>query len=172
MGIHGRGRRTRLSTQQSSIPSGTTRGRSSLKCNSPLGTAPLTHHNDAEETRGWVHTRSPHIIDGSQEAQKGEAAPAPPSKHINSGALPAWLIPSNKSYAVLFSTQSAGVKGWPYFNDSRPPKKGRTRRAPMCVRFQAMGECTQSCTLAHILPNDMGDTDRHAVEKRFIDLYG
>ena len=101
---------------------------------------------------------------------------APPSsaaasKHTNEDAQSDWLVPDGKSYNTLFGATMASLKGWPYFNDNRLSKKGRSRRAPMCIRFQAMGECTHACTLAHLRAADMPDTERKAVEKRFLELY-
>jgi hypothetical protein len=93
--------------------------------------------------------------------------------HINDDAQPEWLVPTGKSYNAIFGAQMAGIKGWPYFNDNRLAKQGRLSRAPMCVRFQALGDCTQGCTLAHMLrASDMPATDREAVVNWFlVELY-
>ena len=49
-----------------------------------------------------------------------------------------------------------GLKEWPILLDTRIPKKqNRAQKAPMCVRFQALGKCKQSCTLAHIAASAM-----------------
>ena len=92
--------------------------------------------------------------------------------HTNEDAQTDWLIPTEKSYNTFLCSQIAGLKGWPYLNDNRLVKKGRSRRAPMCVRFQAMGDCTHGCTLAHMRASDMPEADRKAVAKRFLELYG
>ena len=54
-------------------------------------------------------------------------------------------------YLDLFDAKMPGLKGWPILLDTRIPKKqNRAQKAPMCVRFQALGKCKQSCSLAHI----------------------
>ena len=121
------------------------------------------------EVKGVIPT------EGAKKAKssspKDAPAPAAPSKHSNDDTQSNWMIPSGKTYNTLFGATMASLKGWPYFTDNRLAKKGRSQRAPMCIRFQAMGECTQACTLAHLRASDMPDTERRAVEKRVLELY-
>ena len=91
--------------------------------------------------------------------------------HNNDEAQTDWLLPSGRAYTAFFGARMPGLKGWPYFNDNRLSKKGRSRRAPMCVRFQAMGDCTHGCTLAHLRASKMTDADRRAVATRFLAIY-
>jgi hypothetical protein len=115
--------------------------------------------------------------DSSKKAKKTASSPKvspdpfASSAHSNEDAQPDWLLPTGKVYTSLFGATMTSLKGWPYFNDNRLAKKGRSRRAPMCIRFQAMGECTHACTLAHLRAADMPDSDRRAVGKRFLELY-
>ena len=102
---------------------------------------------------------------------KKETAETTVTRHANDATVAAWALPDGKVYSAVFGPQMASVKGWPYFVDNRNKNGGRPRRAPMCVRYQTTGECSQGCTLAHIKADDMPETDRRAVEKRFTDIY-
>ena len=64
-----------------------------------------------------------------------------------------------------------GLKGWPHFTDNRLARKSRSRRAPMCVKFQAMDECTLTCTLAHVKVSSFTAAEQQTVDKRFAELY-
>ena len=94
------------------------------------------------------------------------------SKHVNDDTVPAWLLPKGTTFLSLFGPQMPGLKGWPHFTDNRLARKpNRSRRAPMCVRFQSVGECTASCTLAHTKSSAFTETEFSLVEKRFGELY-
>jgi hypothetical protein len=65
-----------------------------------------------------------------------------------------------------------GLKGWPILLDTRIPKKQNlAQKAPMCVRFQALGKCKQSCTLAHIAATGMPDDARNKADSLFRTAY-
>ena len=82
------------------------------------------------------------------------------------------MLPKGTSFLSLFGPQMPGLKGWPHFTDNRLARKpNRSRRAPMCVRFQAVGECTTSCTLAHTKSSAFTETEFSLVEKRFGEIY-
>jgi hypothetical protein len=82
----------------------------------------------------------------------------PGAIHANADTVAAWTLPTGIKYLGLFDAKMPGLKGWPILLDTRIPKKqNRAQKAPMCARFQALGKCKQSCTLAHIAATGMPD---------------
>lgn len=72
----------------------------------------------------------------------------------------------------MFDAKMPGLKGWPVLLDTRISKKhNRSQKAPMCVRFQAMGQCKQGCSLAHIAANQMTTEARAKADNLFKAIY-
>ncbi len=108
--------------------------------------------------------------------KKTDSTGATPSKesvnHPNTEPITAWRLPAGVEYLDLFGTKMPGLKGWPVLLDTRIPKRlNRTQKAPMCVRFQSMGKCQQSCSLAHITSSSMPDGARETAAARFKAVY-
>jgi hypothetical protein len=75
-------------------------------------------------------------------------------------------------YLDLFDARMPGLKGWPILLDTRIPKKqNRAQKAPMCVRFQALGKCKQGCSLAHVPATGMPDEARSKADALFRAAY-
>ena len=92
--------------------------------------------------------------------------------HSNRGMVPEWKLPTGIEYLDLFNTKMPGLKGWPVLVDDRIPKKtNRTQKAPMCVRFQAVGKCKQGCSLSHVMASDMPDSARAKAATLFQAVY-
>ena len=108
-----------------------------------------------------------------KKEKTAEVSPATDAKHVNDETRPAWLLPHGTVFTSIFGPQMPGLKGWPHFTDNRLAKKpNRSRRAPMCVRFQCVGECTMSCTLAHTKVSAFTEAKiSSVVNKRFSNLY-
>jgi hypothetical protein len=84
----------------------------------------------------------------------------------------AWQLPNGTKYLDLFNAKMPGLKGWPVLLDNRISKKqSRTHRAPMCVRFQVVGQCKQGCSLAHISASDMPAEARSKADALFQAVY-
>jgi hypothetical protein len=90
----------------------------------------------------------------------------PSEDHTNKQTHPAWMVTQGVDYLDLFKDRAPGAKNWPKILDERLPKRnGKTRAAPLCVRFQMMGKCIHGCSLAHVHAKQMtqgefGQTDR------------
>ena len=92
--------------------------------------------------------------------------------HSNSDIVAAWQLPSGTKYLDLFNAKMPGLKGWPVLLDSRISKKqSRTHKAPMCVRFQVIGQCKQGCSLAHVTATDMPSEARSKADALFQAVY-
>jgi hypothetical protein len=106
-------------------------------------------------------------------ASAGAASTANESvNHPNAGIVAAWSLPSGVEYLNLFGSKMPGLKGWPVLMDTRIPKRlNKTQKAPMCVRFQSLGKCQSSCSLAHITASDMPEGAREIADARFKAVY-
>jgi hypothetical protein len=133
-----------------------------------LSSSSATPSPAAPKKRNSEPAKSTPKDDPAKKSKKIVAADSPVQ---NSEATPAWAIPPGHSYLTMFGPKMPSISGWPFFNDNRLTRLGKSRRAPMCIRFQSTGECTTGCTLAHIKPTDMADSDRNAVTKRFLAVY-
>ena len=92
--------------------------------------------------------------------------------HSNSEIVADWQLPSGTKYLDLFNAKMPGLKGWPVLIDTRISKKqSRTHKAPMCVRFQVIGQCKQSCSLAHVTANTMPSEARSKADALFKAVY-
>lgn len=92
--------------------------------------------------------------------------------HTNSEVVPEWRLPGGTKYLDLFDTKMPALKGWPVLLDTRIPKQqNRSRKAPMCVKFQVTGQCRQECSLAHVIASDMPDDARSKADALFRDVY-
>jgi hypothetical protein len=126
---------------------------------------------------------------GSSSANK-RAAPVTPEKpkkpratsdatdpdegapHANTEIVSAWQLPGGSKYVDLFGSKMPGLRGWPVLLDTRLSKKqNRSRKAPMCVRFQVTGKCKQNCTLSHVAASDMPEEARSKAADLFRTLY-
>jgi hypothetical protein len=98
--------------------------------------------------------------------------PEPGAPHVNTDPVDTWALPSGTKYLDLFDAKMPALKGWPILLDARIPKKhNRAQKAPMCVRFQALGKCKQGCSLAHIAGALMPDDARSKVDSLFRAAY-
>ncbi len=80
----------------------------------------------------------------------------PRATHAKTATVDTWKLPAGTQYLDLFDANMPGLKRWPILLDTRIPKKqNRAQKAPMCVRFQALGKCKQDCSLAHITASGM-----------------
>ena len=98
--------------------------------------------------------------------------PDPTAAHHNTELVAEWQLPSGTKYVDLFSTKMPGLKGWPVLLDTRISKKqNRTHKAPMCVRFQVVGQCKQGCSLAHVQASAMPTEARSKANALFKAVY-
>ena len=92
--------------------------------------------------------------------------------HANTEIVAAWQLPGGTKYVDLFGTKMPGLRGWPVLLDTRLSKKqNRSRKAPMCVRFQVTGKCKQNCTLSHVIASDMPEEARSKAADLFKIVY-
>jgi hypothetical protein len=92
------------------------------------------------------------------------------SDGINRGAVPAWAIPSGKSFSDFFDSkrQPDNFKGFPEVDHHK--KKGK---AMICLKFQVLGKCTSkhACNFAHVEPQEMHRSTYDALSKKFQEIY-
>jgi hypothetical protein len=106
----------------------------------------------------------------TSEHAAGDAEPG--VVHANVATVDTWTLPAGTKYLDLFDAKMPGLKGWPILLDTRIPKKqNRAQKAPMCVRFQALGKCKQGCSLAHIAAHGMPDAARSKADALFRAAY-
>ncbi|KAI2498102.1 hypothetical protein MHU86_16412 [Fragilaria crotonensis] len=112
-----------------------------------------------------------------KKTKRTEAAEAiddtdPNATHVNNEIVTDWQLPSGVSYLDLFNAKMPGLKGWPVLLDTRISKKqSRTRKAPMCVKFQVSGHCKQGCSLAHVAASAMPADSRSKANALFKAVY-
>jgi hypothetical protein len=114
--------------------------------------------------------------DSASKKKKATGGTAPAAKdavtHPNAEPVAAWTLPVGVEYLDLFGSKMPGLKGWPVLLDTRIPKRlNKTQKAPTCVRFQSIGRCQQSCSLAHITSSDMPEGAREKATARFKAVY-
>jgi hypothetical protein len=89
-----------------------------------------------------------------KSAKKGDA------NRVNHGAVSAWALPVDKTYADFFDTkrQPQNLKGWPMFDHHF-----RWGKQKPCIKFQVHGTCKaqNTCTFSHFDPRNI-DPDTHA----------
>lgn len=101
-------------------------------------------------------------------------APNPAQKQdwwaTNPGAEPSWLLPTGKAFNEFFNSKDPVLKknllAWPEVKHH-----SMSRKKPICVKYQAVGRCTASCSLAHQPPGQMSATTKAAASKRFAEIY-
>jgi hypothetical protein len=111
---------------------------------------------------------------GTPVTPKALANPAPAIKHkwwvTNPSQEVLWQIPGGRTYNDIFNGRDPTLKknltGWP---DVRHHSQGR--RKPLCIKYQALGKCAATCTLAHQPPNQMPPSAKMATAKRFAEVY-
>jgi hypothetical protein len=92
--------------------------------------------------------------------------------HTNAAPCTAWAPPNGVDFTTFFPGRMPGLLDWPRFKDKRlSTRNPKARPAPMCVRFQATGKCSMGCSLSHVSPDDMGETERATVAKMFKEAY-
>lgn len=92
--------------------------------------------------------------------------------HINTTQCDDWSPPNGLDFTTFFPGRMPGLLDWPRFKDKRlSVRNPKARPAPMCVRFQATGKCSMGCSLSHVSPDDMGETERATVAKMFKEAY-
>ena len=92
--------------------------------------------------------------------------------HVNTEIVSAWQLPPGINYLDLFNAKMPGLKGWPVLLDTRLSKKqSRNHKAPMCVKFQVSGQCTQGCSLAHVVASAMPTEARSKAGALFKAVY-
>jgi hypothetical protein len=81
-----------------------------------------------------------------------------------------WHIPGGKTYNDIFNgrepTLKKNLSGWP---DIKHHSQGR--RKPMCIKYQALGKCVPTCTLAHQPTNQLAPGIKAATANRFAEVY-
>ena len=98
--------------------------------------------------------------------------PDPTAVHTNNEIVSEWQLPSGVNYLDLFNSKMPALKGWPILIDTRISKKqSRTHKAPMCVRFQVVGQCKRGCSLAHVAASAMPDEARSKANALFRAAY-
>ena len=128
--------------------------------------------SDSNKRGGTSTTEKPGKKKKSTAADDRDASPDPASSHTNSGTVPEWKLPPGVEYMDLFNAKMPGLKGWPVLLDTRISKKlNRAQKAPMCVRFQAVGKCRHGCSLSHITASDMPDGARTRAAALFKAVY-
>jgi hypothetical protein len=76
-----------------------------------------------------------------------------------------WKIPASVDFLSLFKDRTPASKNWPKFADRRLGSRNKkTKVAPLCVRYQMTGKCTQGCKLAHILRASMTEEQAATVD--------
>ena len=118
-------------------------------------------------------TDTPDTASKKKKATAGTAPAAQDSvNHPNAEPVAAWKLPAGVEYLDLFGSKMPGLKGWPVLLDTRIPKRmNKAQKAPMCVRFQSLGKCQQSCSLVHITSSAMPDGARETAAARFKAVY-
>ena len=98
--------------------------------------------------------------------KNAQGSPNPNKDHLNGYPHPGWGAGEGKDYLSLFTNRAPGTKNWPKFTDARlPQRNGQPRPAPMCVRFQMTGKCTQGCSLAHVHAKHMSAPEFQQVDR-------
>jgi hypothetical protein len=134
-----------------------------------LSTNNATTSADKPKRAGAV---TPDTSSKKKKAAGGTAPAKDSGNHSNTEPVAAWALPAGIAYLDLFGSKMPGLKGWPVLLDTRIPKRlNKTQKAPMCVRFQSMGKCQQSCSLAHIASSDMPEGARETATARFKVVY-
>ena len=170
LGGHGRGWTTTLPRAQSRRAPGATRGRARAE-HCP---ASCSEHVRRKQRSGTpaASGKSPKKTKSGDSATEGGDESNPTAAHINASTVDNWKLPVGTKYLDVFDTKMPGLKGWPVLLDTRISKKqNRSQKAPMCVRFQAIGQCKQGCLLAHIAANQMTTEARTKADNLFKAVY-
>ena len=142
-----------------------------------LSSASTTAHAEGKKRSGAAVPVTPEKSGGKKKKTAASDGPTvsdsdPGAVHANPSTVETWTLPVGTKYLDLFDAKMPGLKGWPILLDTRIPKKqNRAQKAPMCVRFQALGKCKQGCSLAHIAAQGMPDEARSKADMLFRAAY-
>jgi hypothetical protein len=90
----------------------------------------------------------------------------------NPNSVPSWGIPAGKKYAEFYDLRDPALKEntleWPKFPHHKTP---RSKTKPLCVRYQAVGQCNAKCFMAHVDPAQVEASVKTSLNTRFRSVY-
>jgi hypothetical protein len=114
-------------------------------------------------------TKSPATKHKANKVEDQEKDPAWWSQNPNPS--PNWGIPAGKKYADFYDSRDPALKpntiDWPKFPHHKTPSKSK----PLCIRYQAVGQCNAKCFMAHVDPTQIEPSVKTSFNTRFRAIY-
>ena len=80
-------------------------------------------------------------------------------------------MPGEKKYADFYDSRDPELKGntidWPKFLHHKTP----TKTKPLCIRYQAVGQCNARCFMSHVDPSKIDEAVKVTFNARFKSIY-
>ena len=82
-----------------------------------------------------------------------------------------FVVPARKEVILDFFNSSDQILKLNLYKWPEVKHHQLNRKKPLCIKYQAAGQCSASCGLAHMLPGNMLAAAKAAASKRFKDFY-
>jgi hypothetical protein len=136
------------------------------------GETPAKAHPSKDGGAAGSGTKEKETPRGDDTSKGKQTAEAWWSK--NPSPVAAWKIPEGKNFKDFFDWNVDALKpntdNWPKFKGHHPRQQGRPTH--LCLKYQVVGRCSNTCKKAHIVPENIPTDDRKLMDEKFTKIYG
>jgi hypothetical protein len=107
----------------------------------------------------------------TRHERRDDRQPEPAWWSRNPNPVSNWGLPNGKKYADFYDSRNPDLRGntldWPKFPHHKTPDKTK----PLCIRFQAVGQCNAKCYMSHVDPSKLDTVVKATFNARFESIY-